>query len=270
MKKSIIFIDLDGTTLDKKVNNKYDTISKENLEYIKEVQKYAKVVVSTGRAANEKTLKIIEPINKLDLVYWNGAGIIADGKQIASYPMNIDEVKIFYDFALKNRLNLIVNSNKNNSFYSNKLLLFGAKKILGHNANKLEDFNFDQEFFKLFTIGANNKLNNKIIDFVNQKLPNWIAVTSGEHSQFVEITHKNAQKGLANVKIAEYYGIELENTYHVGDSMNDSTCARKVGTLIAMKNSPESLKKIADIISPYSFKKAGLAKTLELIINKLK
>ncbi len=55
-------------------------------------------------------------------------------------------------------------------------------------------------------------------------------------------------KGEAMERVCEYYGADLEDTVAFGDSMNDQQMLEYAGTSVAMGNSCQELKDLADIV----------------------
>lgn len=71
----------------------------------------------------------------------------------------------------------------------------------------------------------------------------WCGSTS------MEITHPDAQKGIALDALCDLLKIPVENTLALGDSGNDESMLKKAGLGIAMGNAPDFLKRIADTVS---------------------
>lgn len=63
-----------------------------------------------------------------------------------------------------------------------------------------------------------------------------------------EIIRKDMDKGEAMERVCEYYGADMEDTIAFGDSMNDQQMLEYAGIAVAMGNSSQELKSIADII----------------------
>lgn len=63
-----------------------------------------------------------------------------------------------------------------------------------------------------------------------------------------EFISKQFNKGQAMVRVCEYFGISIENSYAFGDSMNDLEMMEMAGTSICMENGSEALKAMADDI----------------------
>ena len=63
----------------------------------------------------------------------------------------------------------------------------------------------------------------------------------------VEVTNRNYSKATALAKIAEYYGLSLQQTIAVGDSLNDLPMIETAGLGIAVNNAENTLKAKADV-----------------------
>lgn len=74
----------------------------------------------------------------------------------------------------------------------------------------------------------------------------WSSKTS------MEITHPQAQKGIALDVLCQLLDIPVENTLALGDSGNDESMLKKAGIGIAMGNAPDFIKQIADGVSERS------------------
>jgi len=73
------------------------------------------------------------------------------------------------------------------------------------------------------------------------------AVWSSPNS--IEITHPDAQKGLALDALCKLLDIPAENVLALGDSGNDESMLKKAGLGIAMGNAPDFIKAISDAVS---------------------
>ncbi|WP_161565682.1 HAD hydrolase family protein [Mycoplasma sp. ATU-Cv-508] len=89
------------------------------------------------------------------------------------------------------------------------------------------------------------------------------SVVNSTRGWTIEVTDQKATKGLANRYVWEKLLRikKIEQTAHVGDSLNDSTVVGHVGHLIALKNADPALKKMASILGP-DFRNGGVAKVL--------
>jgi Cof subfamily protein (haloacid dehalogenase superfamily) len=85
---------------------------------------------------------------------------------------------------------------------------------------------------------------------------------------FLEILPARTDKGTALKKVADFLGIQREETLAAGDSMNDEAMIRWAGTGVAMANSDERIKKIADIVIDKTNDEDGVAEIIEKYILK--
>jgi hydroxymethylpyrimidine pyrophosphatase-like HAD family hydrolase len=68
---------------------------------------------------------------------------------------------------------------------------------------------------------------------------------------FFEITHPQANKGLAVQYLAEtLLGLNAENVMAIGDNFNDLEMLKYAGIGIAMGNAPVAVQRIANWIAP--------------------
>ncbi len=77
-----------------------------------------------------------------------------------------------------------------------------------------------------------------------------------------EIVNSLFNKGTAVEKVAAHYGMKLEDTIGIGDSMNDVEMIETVGCSICMENGAEKLKAMSDEVCP-SVTDDGLWKAFE-------
>ncbi|WP_029513268.1 Cof-type HAD-IIB family hydrolase [Mycoplasmopsis primatum] len=264
----IIFIDLDGTTLDTRKNSKR-TVSDKNLEYIKKARELGiRVVVSTGRKVPEENNEIFNSLNSMnDFIAWNGSVVKQNSKIIFEKWFDDHNVSKMIQYADKNNIVTIVNSNRNKIFSNNWFIKF-LFKLGKANVQKYTKFNYNEKVYKLIFWCLSKK---KLLNIYNHLIKEFnlefeIALT-GKNNNIIEITPKGCTKGLAQQLYAHNLGIDKTNCIHIGDTLNDASTVGIMGKVVAMKNASEEFKKVADIISPFSYKTAGLGKTLAWLLD---
>ncbi len=77
-----------------------------------------------------------------------------------------------------------------------------------------------------------------------------------------ELINRKFDKGRGILRICDYLGVPVEDTYGFGDSMNDLEMIQTVGTSVCMENGADALKAISDIVCP-SVAEDGLAKAFK-------
>nr|WP_263314294.1 Cof-type HAD-IIB family hydrolase [Mammaliicoccus sp. Marseille-Q6498] len=92
-----------------------------------------------------------------------------------------------------------------------------------------------------------------------------LAVSSSSRGN-IEITHSDAQKGIALEAIAEKLNIPMSDVMAIGDNLNDVSMLEKAGFAVAMENGAPEVKEIADYITDTN-ERSGVGKA---IIHALK
>ncbi|WP_406615435.1 HAD-IIB family hydrolase [Mycoplasmopsis hyopharyngis] len=269
-KPKIVFIDLDGTALDIKIKGRKSWISQENIDAIKKLQKNnINVVVSSGRGAYSNTWKLMEVMNITDGILWNGTKIVHNGTEIFSQAIDSSITQELFNDMTKFKLNLLYNSNVNGNAYSCNLLFRLVVRAARKKCQKYSDYKNDFDQFKIILWHPSRRHLYKAMDFLQEKYKDKILVTiSGEKDELLEVTAANCSKGDADLFYANFMTIDPKECVHIGDGLNDAWASKKVGTLVAMGNSSNKLKEIADIVSPYGHKNGGLAKTFDFLFKE--
>lgn len=267
MNKKIIFIDLDGTALDKKIEkgifNNFNAMSIKNISSIKSLPQDYQVIISTGRANDKKLKRIVNSIGSKNYIFWNGAGIVIDDILVENLVIEKIIAKKIIEYAKQNGLNIIINSDMNRIYLKSYWLRFLIKFFTYKKTYSYKSLSLNFDINKLMFFSLNKKKIKKAVEYINSNFEDVIALNT--HKNYMEITHIDAQKGSAELFMCEQLEINPLESFHIGDSMNDATTKNKIGTFIAMNNASKSVKALADIVVPYSFKGAGLSKVIENI-----
>ncbi len=84
-------------------------------------------------------------------------------------------------------------------------------------------------------------------------------IQDGDMGGFIngEVVNRKFDKGKAVGRVCRYFGLPVQNSVAIGDSMNDREMLEAAGLSICMENGSEGLKKLADDICP-SVKEHGI------------
>ena len=83
-------------------------------------------------------------------------------------------------------------------------------------------------------------------------MPTLRNCTSGRwHPAFTDITAADADKGKGLHAMADYLGLNIDETMAFGDGGNDISIVREAGTGVAMGNAGDNLKQVADYITTH-------------------
>ena len=80
---------------------------------------------------------------------------------------------------------------------------------------------------------------------------------------YLEILPKQTNKGTSLAKVAEITGIKPEEVLAIGDSMNDEAMLRWAGIGVAMANSDDRIKSIANFVTDHTNDDDGVAEVIE-------
>lgn len=250
----LVASDLDGTLLGAE-----QTVSSENFRAIAELRRLGvEFVPTTGRAFGEIPSELVSCRDVRYIISSNGAAVTDNytGEVILSKYIDSDSVKFIFDL-VRDFETYTVAHRDGNSHYDAKL----------HNEENMQRCHISAYMKQLFE-GTNLPLENfeqsiisvgKVemfcIYFANDeerrlckaKMIDTGKLSVAESNPYnLEIYAAGAGKGTALLELIELIGVEQKQTIAVGDSKNDITLIDKAGLGLAMENSCDELKAIAD------------------------
>ncbi|MCK8462143.1 HAD-IIB family hydrolase [Mycoplasma capricolum subsp. capricolum] len=249
----LLILDMDGTSY-----YKMGPIIEKNIEPLKKaIQKGIKVVFVTGRPVLAKlnSLKHHGLLVDHQLIAGYNAACIYDlskNQILLSNPIKTSQAKDVFDIITSKKFEnsnikiwgyvddlktVITNKwTKNPSDYHDETDFFDGQ-VLEYKDVK-DNFNF--KFFKLLAFD----INQEFYDILANQLNLNVATND---NRIVEINKKDINKKLAVEWFSNYFDIDLKNIAAIGDGMNDLEMISHVGYKVAIKNSVEPIKKIANI-----------------------
>ncbi|WP_322875434.1 HAD family hydrolase [Mycoplasmopsis felis] len=267
-KPKIIFIDLDGTTLDGPGEKFWQ---KEATEYTKNVinklQKSIPVIVSTGRGVNPKTQAIVNSFGSSTYIAWNGAKTVINGEVAHSNSIPKEIANELFEEIKKHKCFVVYDSNpRDNAYTKNKIyklfMSFGKKT-----AKNYSEYNKNFEPLKALVWCLSKNKIMKLYHEWSKKFEGKLNVSLSGSNNILEITNLGVSKGDEEVRLCKLWGIDPMEAMHIGDSNNDASTKGKIGTLVAMANSHQDLKDIADDFTEFTCDESGLARYLEQFLD---
>lgn len=272
MMNKAIFIDLDGTLVN---SSSSTTVSLENTVALMEAQKKGYyIVLCTGRSKSN-LIKIWKQINFTKFsdyaIYLSGAVIenLRTNKVIYNNKISKSSGVQLVDFLMK-RNKLITVADNNYLYVSNiGLTVKLLKKFYKVESKKYSDLKLTS--YSLRKVGVFTSLKKRKVKTFRTLLENKFedinfTITGGDY--YIEATNKKVNKGVAAILLAKELNIDLSISYVFGDSGNDISIFKYVGTPIAMRNSTKELIKYSNYISIYDNKESGVGKEImKLILN---
>lgn len=247
----IIATDLDGTLL-----NSNHELSMENKNSLLEAMKLGhKVVIVTGRD-NYAAMDIAKNLNLKEF-----GGLISSSNGARVYDCKKEKF-IINHFIDKTIIDSIIDYGKSLGFdlviYHDGKILVEKKDVCAIkylrtknkmpviiNPNLIADLNFEVSKI-LFTSDSDN-MKNKFNKFSDK----FEGLVESVHSlpETLDVMPIGITKGKSLREISDYYGINIKNTVSFGDEMNDLDFIKNAGIGVAMGNSIDKVKAIADYIT---------------------
>lgn len=228
--------DLDGTLL-----NSNKKISLDMLNMLGKIKEDNNILVFATARPPRDTLKLIpKEFHNEYIICYNG-GFIKKGKQIIKSNV-IDKDQI------ENIINLLIENNLNNicleiedKLYSN----FKVEDYFGNTAYQIVDFKSMDKSKVSKIIVCDNNISNKIIN----KLPKSCVGIITDDKSLLQIMESNVSKWNSISYIMDNLDISKEDVISFGNDNNDIDMIKNSGIGVAMANSTEQLKNIADFIT---------------------
>lgn len=284
----VIASDMDGTLL-----NEEHMLSERTIAAIKAAQDAGiRFMISTGRSFKQ----VMHAMNGADItcdyIVNSGAEIrSANNEILQSSCMNMEDCKVVNDVLSKHGLTYIFGTEVGDFCVGEQVEC--EKKLIDHirafepnlTDEQIKDsilFQFmmqntkvvssfeeleksNVKIIKIFAVSTDLELL-KMVDAELQKYPNLAVASSFENN--IEVTDKNAQKGIALKKYIESLGYTMDEVMVFGDSMNDySMLSMDFGATIAMENGMQQIKDVAKYITK-SNAEDGVAYVIEELLRR--
>ncbi|MDK6371098.1 HAD family hydrolase [Aerococcus urinae] len=264
----LIAIDMDDTLLTSSNN-----VSKSQNEYIinflDEHDDYA-ITIATGRPIQGIDNKLsLELINRLYYIALNGAIVLGTDNQIVDIKyLNNNIIQDILMFAEKNKYELCVMDESN--YY---VLSDDPSDDVYYDAglNGMEPISISSEEVYSLKYVTKILLYEKPENILATKelIPEFIQKETSiilSQPYLIEFLPKNIDKLSAFKLLADHLKVKVEDTFAIGDGLNDLTLLQGVGCSIAMSNSNEKILEIANYVTSTN-DDDGVSKALENIIN---
>lgn len=258
-KVDAVILDLDGTLLnsDKKVSNR-------NLDSIIGIHKLGiPIIIATARPP--RTVKELLPKELQEIaitVFYNGALIIYNPLQINDH-YSIDSTinKQIIEYLISNEPGHSFSIEVNDTWYSYEKIDYRSFMKVSKNPEIIEIVEM-----KLKSPTKILVTHLKKIEDFTKKFGDKVNIINTDSNQLTQIMRLGISKESAIANLAERLDISLEKTMVFGDDFNDVGLFKLCGIPIAMDNSIEELKSIANY-NTTSNDEDGVANILEKLLN---
>lgn len=264
------YIDIDGTLTGGRDHLK---LNYNDIRSIKAAARDgAHIILLTGRAP-DRAMPIFEKINigKSETTYigCNNGSVIFNAH---TQEVLKEEVMSAVDFtAIYQTLyqrGFIVKNAERNKYYAKKNFRSWVVGLFTTIDHSLVEFNYNNVSGR--KIGCISKPRKGFVKKLAKEIEDnypGVEVSISGPGLYIEITKKDVNKGNAIKFISELIDVPIEDSVHIGDSMNDLSAFKVVGTSVAMKNGMKALKKEADFLTK-SQKKQGVSEAIDSLRQK--
>ena len=247
MKYKLMAVDVDGTLLDSSGNLTEETIKAIKLG----VSKGLIFTICTGRP-----IQGVEYLNrKLDLdlpfITYNGAMVVMGKSKEILYERRLSskDAKDIIELGKKYGTTIII-------WVDNKLFAFELNERVNQYKEKakVEPILVD-DVDELIKNGVTKILwydDAEKLEKYQSEVGNHLSNGVNYHTSlpiYLEFVDKSASKAIAMEKLGEHYGISQSEMIAVGDGFNDISMIKYAGLGVAMANSKDAVKELADYIT---------------------
>ncbi|MDF1617429.1 Cof-type HAD-IIB family hydrolase [Petrocella sp. FN5] len=247
MKYKLLAIDLDDTLLNDQLE-----ISEDNKKAIIEMEKMGIHVVFCSGRAKDSMMKYVKEVGvheKEDyIISYNGAVIDRfDGERVFYKPISGEDLKELIEAGRQHNIDTQLYTDEIMvEKYTDKTQQY--EKLSGLPVKVVSDLKEVKESIKvLYNHVAGEALEELRLELMAKFDDTFNIFYSKSH--YIEVLHKEANKGLAVKNLAESLGINQEEVVAIGDGFNDVSMIKYAGLGIAVKNAHEGVKVTADYIT---------------------
>lgn len=237
--QKIVFLDIDGTILD---HNK--EIPKATKEAVQKLQKNNIIVsIATGRAPF-MFQDLLKELHINSYVAFNGQYVMHEGEVIHQNAIHADLLEELTEYSLSNEHPLVYQSFEGmRSSVSDHPYIEAGMGSLKRNHPLVDiDYYKTHPIFQVLLFNEENEQPTYEKQFEQLRFVRW-------HEFSCDVMPGNGSKAHGIEKFVTNLGLEWKDTYAFGDGLNDLEMLQKVHTSVAMGNSVEKIKNIADYIT---------------------
>lgn len=282
----LIAIDMDGTLL----TPQHEITPRTMLAINKAIRQGIHVVIATGRAYYEAHSIVREYRLQIPYICLNGAQVRdATHEVVASHPLSRDLIEdvtevlkaedVFYQVytdraiyttSIERDIDIFIELARQSGGTPDveKIRRLMRERLAKTSLQEVADYRDiyerkDESILKFLAASSSRPKLVRAKNYLNEIED--IAVSASSHGN-IELTHAEAQKGIALEKMAETLGVELNETMAIGDNLNDISMLKRVGTSVAMGNATSEVKAIADVVTGENTHD-GVAEAIEKVLN---
>lgn len=242
-----VFFDIDGTLWDEKM-----IVPESTKLAIKKLQENGhKAFVCTGRAMGNVNDPQFDEIGFDGFIASCGNHVQMDGSILYERNMSYEDVKNIYDVSREHQLPIIYEGTKfqwldRNGFEGDSYIDYIVQN-LKDSAVFLDDCDLKEIEANKFSALVNGKTNYPAVEAALSDRFDFMDHGDG----IIEAVPKGTSKATGIAWLCKHLNIALEDTYALGDSINDLEMLGFVGHSIAMGNASQAAKEVAEYVTTH-------------------
>lgn len=240
--KGIASFDMDMTLLD----HSDGKIPDSTYRAIERLRERYYIVIATGRDLDSKFSAGLRELVEPDaVIHLNGTKVTVGDELIYHHAMQKDLVRRVLEFSEGKDFSVGITTGTEDYYVNPEIIKRQDILRWGETQRTFRDpwELLGMEVRTMTYIGDEPGAKLLEAEFPELKLPMFSSKSGAD------IIEKEASKAEGLVRLCEYYGVPLADTVAFGDSMNDYEIIRAAGIGIAMGNSIEELKEVADYVT---------------------
>ncbi|MHA0857167.1 Cof-type HAD-IIB family hydrolase [Paenibacillus sp. CMAA1364] len=259
----LIAIDIDDTL----INDNKDVLPSTQKALEQAVAKDVVVTLATGRAYASAQHVARQLGLNVPIITYQGALIknLLDEKVLYECFVPTDAARKLFDYCIEHDLHV-------QTYIDDKLYAREEnQKLIDYCGLNGTPFYIEPDFAKLVEQPTPKMLIiddpaylDEIAPILRELLGDQVHITKSK-PHFLEIMHRDGTKGHALRFLAKHFNVGISETIAIGDSWNDHEMLEAAGLGVAMGNSIDALKEIADYIT-LSNNEDGIAQVLEKFV----
>ena len=244
---AVVFFDIDGTLWDDHM-----IVPESTKEAIRQLQKNGhKAFVCTGRAMGNVNDPQFDAIGFDGFVAACGNHVEMDGKVLYERNMSLEEVKAIYDASRAHHLPVIYEGSKyqwldREGFEGDSYIIYILEK-LKDSAVFLDECSLEDIKANKFSALINENTNYTAIEESLNDIFDFMDHGDG----IIEAVPIGTSKATGIAWLCNHLHIPVEDTYGIGDSINDLEMLQFVGHSIAMGNAAQAAKDVAEYVTTH-------------------
>lgn len=240
--KAIASFDMDMTLLD---HNTWE-IPDSTYRALERLREQFYIIIATGRDMDSKfSMGLKELIGQDAIIHMNGNKITVGEKMIYEHSMDLGLVERMLEFAAGKEFALGLTTGTEDYYVNPEYVTIHDMSRFGESERHFKDPRrlLEMPVRSMTYLGKMEGIHLLKEVFPEVKLPMFSS------RKGADVIEKNVSKAEGLKRLCRYYGVSIEDTVAFGDSMNDYEIIREAGLGIAMGNSVEQLKQVADYVT---------------------